>query len=69
LKGDNNIEYFHRVANGRERKSTIFRLISQDNKIVGDIDILEHAIGYYESLFGHDNNCSQQLYLDLWMEE
>jgi hypothetical protein len=50
-------------------KNTIFRLHSQDKEIVGDVDILEHATGYYKNLFGHASNSSLQLEPDLWIGE
>lgn len=51
-KGDNNIEYFHRIANGRKRKNTIFSLQDGDKTIEGDSHLLEHATKYYKGLFG-----------------
>lgn len=51
-KGDNNTDYFHKIANGRKRKNTIFSLIDDDNTIEGDKALLDHATNYYKKLFG-----------------
>lgn len=55
-KGDNNAEFFHRVVNGRKRKSTIFSLQDGENTIEGDNALLKHANNYYRSLFGPPDN-------------
>jgi hypothetical protein len=52
LKGDNNTDCFHKVANGKKRKQTIFSLNDGDKRIVGDDDLLKHATKYYKKLFG-----------------
>lgn len=51
-KGDNNTKYFHRIANGRKRKKTIFSLQDEGQTIEGDQNLLEHATNYYKNLFG-----------------
>jgi hypothetical protein len=52
LKGDNNTEYFHRVANGRKSKQTIYS-VNDGNKIVqGTKELLKLATEYYKNLFG-----------------
>jgi hypothetical protein len=43
LKGDNNTNFFHKVANGRKRQQTIFSLSDRDKRIVGDDNLFEHA--------------------------
>lgn len=43
LRGDNNIDFFHRVVNGKKRKNTIFSLQGEDATIEGDDLIREHA--------------------------
>lgn len=48
LKGDNNNEYFLRIANGRKRKKTIFSLQDGDAIITGNSNLLAHAIDYYK---------------------
>lgn len=55
-KGDNNTDYFHRVANGRKRKNTIFSLQNGDQSIEGDSNLLRHATSYYKELFGPAEN-------------
>ena len=52
LNGDNNTEFFYRVANGRKRKNTIFYLQQDDKIIKGDENLFLHSIEYYEHLFG-----------------
>lgn len=51
-KGDNNTDYFHKVANGRKRKGAIFSLQDGDNTIEGDQNLLNRATNYYKDLFG-----------------
>jgi hypothetical protein len=43
LKGDNNTDFFHKVANGKKRKNTIFSLQKDGENIEGDENILNHA--------------------------
>lgn len=52
LRGDNNNGFFHRVANEKKRKNTIFSLHHEDNIIEDDKLIIEHATQYYKNLFG-----------------
>ena len=52
LKGDNNTEFFHRIANGRKRKKTIFSLRNNADIIQGTPDLLNHATNFYKNLFG-----------------
>lgn len=42
-KGDINTDYFHKVANGRKWKNTIFSLMDENQMIQGDKELLEHA--------------------------
>jgi hypothetical protein len=53
LYGDSNMKYFHRVANGKHRKTRIFQLEEGDHLIHGDDQLSNHIIDYYQSLFGH----------------
>jgi hypothetical protein len=46
LEGDLNNSYFHRVANGRKRKNTLFPLKDNDVFIEGTCDIFSHATSY-----------------------
>lgn len=50
--GDNNTEFFHRIANGRKRKNTIIYLSDGINKIEGDDNLITHATNFYKDLFG-----------------
>jgi exonuclease III len=52
LKGDCNTAFFHRVANGKKRKNTIFSLNHNDQVIEGDDALVEHATSFYKELFG-----------------
>lgn len=52
MEGDSNFEFFHRVANGRKRKSTIFSIKDGDATIMGDKKLLDYATAYYKDLFG-----------------
>jgi mannosylglycoprotein endo-beta-mannosidase len=52
LEGDLNTSYFHRVANGRKRKNTMFSLNDNDVIIKGTHNLLKHATTYYKNLFG-----------------
>jgi hypothetical protein len=68
LKGDNNTSYFHKKANGKKRKNTIFQLDKDGETIEKEEDILQHATEYYKTLFGLtdrptfslDPNCWEQ---------
>jgi hypothetical protein len=51
LKGDNNISYFHKIANGRRRKNTIISLENDGEQIEGDENLLKHATEYYTTFF------------------
>jgi hypothetical protein len=51
-EGDNNTEYFHRIANGRKRKNTIISLSSDGGVIEGDDNLLKHVTDFYKDLFG-----------------
>jgi hypothetical protein len=52
LEGDLNTIYFHRVANGRKRKNTMFSLKENDILIEGTDNLISHATAYYKNLFG-----------------
>ena len=66
LKGDNNIEFFHRVANGKKRKNTIFCLQGDNGNIEGDEQIINHATQYYKYLFGPAGRPSVQMDPHCW---
>jgi hypothetical protein len=48
LRGDNNTKFFHRVANERRRKQTIFSFQEGENAITGTANLLNHASEYYK---------------------
>jgi hypothetical protein len=52
LKGDSNMTFFHRIANGKKRKNTIFSLNHEDQIIEGDEALVDHATKFYKDLFG-----------------
>lgn len=52
LEGDSNSKYFHKIANGRKRKNTIFSLEVENDCITKHVALLQHATDYYKSLFG-----------------
>jgi hypothetical protein len=69
LKGDNNTEFFHRVASGKRRKQTLFSLMDGDNRLAGTDMILNHATDYYKMLFGPRNGDTFELVPCLWPAE
>jgi hypothetical protein len=69
LKCGNNSEYFHRIANGRKRRQTIFSLQDGVVSIQGDKDLLEHATNYYKSLFGPGGGNAIEFDHNLWSKE
>jgi hypothetical protein len=66
LKGDNNTEYFHRIANGHKRKKTIFSLQDGSNTIQGTHELLDHATLFYKNLFGPQASNNIKLRDDVW---
>jgi hypothetical protein len=52
LQGDANTQYFHLLANGRHRKTRIFKLQDGNNVIEGDENLKRHITSYYKDLFG-----------------
>jgi len=52
LEGDNNTEFFHRVANGRKRRKQIISLDNEGTLIEGNENLIAHATQYYKLLFG-----------------
>src|SRR6185312_15392782 len=65
-EGDNNTEYFHRIANGRKRCSKIVSFKDGDVTIEGTPNLLNHATDFYKTLFGPENNIPFPLTKDLW---
>ncbi|WVZ60404.1 hypothetical protein U9M48_010431 [Paspalum notatum var. saurae] len=60
---------FELVANGRKRKSKIYELESNGQKIVGDEALLQHATQFYKELFGPGQGNIFQIDEDLWSNE
>jgi hypothetical protein len=69
LKVDNNTTFFHRVANGKKRKQTIYFWQDVDSKIYGDENLLKHATEYYKGLFGLRTEDALALDPELWPTE
>jgi len=67
-KGDNNTDYFHRIANGRKMKNTIISLMDGDQNIEGDDNLIKHATSYYKQLFGLAPGNTFPTYHNLWKE-
>jgi hypothetical protein len=69
LKGDNNTEYFHRIANGEKRKQTIYFLKDGDQIVLGPDELLKLASKYYKELLGLGDGNMFDLDLNLWLAE
>jgi hypothetical protein len=52
LEGDNNTRYFQMVANGKRRKTRIFRLEQEEGVIEGEMALKDYITNYYKDLFG-----------------
>ena len=52
LQGDANTKYFQLIANGKHRKTRIYKLQDGDRIISGDADLKKHITTYYKNLFG-----------------
>ena len=48
LSGDCNTKYFHLVANGKNRKTRIFRLEQEEGIIKGDENLKKSITSYYK---------------------
>jgi hypothetical protein len=66
LQGDNNTVFFHRIANGRKRKQTIYSLEDGGNHISGTENILKHASEFYKQLFGPGMGDTFGIESDMW---
>jgi hypothetical protein len=66
LKGDSNTDYFHKKANGKKRKNTIFHLEKDGGTIEDEKEILDHATEYYKELFGPSESPAFSLDPECW---
>jgi hypothetical protein len=57
LEGDNNMRYFHMIANGKRRKTRVFWLEQEEGVIEGEKALKDYITKYYKDLFGtsHEN--------------
>ena len=60
LQGDSNTKYFQMVANGKRRKTRIYRLEQEEGIIEGEEKLEKYVTKYYKNLFGKSerNNIS-----------
>jgi len=65
-QGDNNTEFFHRIANNRKRRNTIISLKEGDSTIEGASNLVNHATEFYKKLFGPAQGNAFPLSEDLW---
>jgi hypothetical protein len=61
LKGDDNRKYFQMVANGKRRKTRIYRLEQEGGVIEGEENLKKYIIEYYKGLFGRNEKSSLSL--------
>jgi hypothetical protein len=61
LEGDNNTKYFHLIANGKSRKSQIYKLEDGGNTIQGDANLKRYITKYYKGLFGKPDDITFSL--------
>ena len=54
LQGDSNTKYFQLVANGKRRKTRIYRLEQEEGVIEGEENLKKYITNYYKNLFGND---------------
>lgn len=52
LEGDCNTKYFQLVANGKRRKTRIYRLEQEEGVIEGEENLKKYITKYYKGLFG-----------------
>jgi hypothetical protein len=54
LKGDSCTAYFHAIVNGRWRKCSILRLITDQGKAHEQRELMEHIYQFYQGLIGSE---------------
>ena len=69
LKGDNNTNFFHKVANGRRRKNSMISLEYGAIIVEGTKNLLAHATEYYKNLFGLAPGNLCRIDENLWSHE
>ena len=52
VHGDDNTQFFHMIANGKNRKKTITQLEQDEGTIVGHENLKFYISEYYKKLFG-----------------
>ena len=67
LQEDSNTKYFKMVANGKRRKTRIFRLEQEEGVIEGEENLRKYIKNYYKSLFGDTE--VDKLFLDESVKE
>jgi hypothetical protein len=70
LHGDANTAYFHAIANGRRRKCTIARLVTDQGIITESRDLQKHIYDFYRNLMGAEGeNRLFSLAQDTWVAD
>lgn len=69
LKGNNNTDFFHKVANGRRRKNSMVSLECGSTVVERTKNLLAHATEYYRDLFGSAPGNICQIDATLWSQD
>ena len=56
LEGDSNTKYFQLIANGKHRKTRIYKLQDGNHIVSGDDELKKYITTYYKGLFGPSDN-------------
>jgi len=56
LEGDSNTKYFQLIANGKHRKTRIYKLQDGNHIVSGDDELKKYITTYYKDLFGPSDN-------------
>ena len=56
LEGDSNTKYFQLIANGKHRKTRIYKLQDGNHTVSGDDELKKYITTYYKGLFGPSDN-------------
>jgi hypothetical protein len=60
-EGDNNTKYFQMIANGKRRKTRIFRLDQEEGVVEGEEILKDYITKYYKDLFGASRDSGMTL--------